>query len=1399
LDRIRLDSRRATFEPACFALVGLLAMALLAPAAARGEAISAGAPVVVPIAQDARPPLEAAERLIAQRRWDRALPMLQALLESDTGMVGNGSVYEPLSRYVNRRIASLPAEAREAYELLYDPPARADYEAALAEHSAAALRRTARRYANAPHGRRAALALASLLMDEGEYEAALLVLEGAASGGPGAMPAAAAGARRLLCLARLGRRAEAEALAEALAREGVDRAEVAGREMGLDELVFRASGPASLPAGRPAGRPMLGGRPDGAQPPAALELTRLFPLEFDIPWSERWNPRWPSLPSTRPVATADAVFMNHDGAVLAFDRQRRRGMWAAPRPGAGLYLLGALTAPRDYDFLPLPRYVPLADMHQWRTFDNHGMATLSVAGSRLFAVQTDPLALEFPYKPWTATPAELRLADELRCYDAGTGRLVWRVGAGRGDAFLRDCWFFTAPTVARGRAHVLATRDGRLHALCLEAATGRLVWQRPVGTFAARQEVQRYAMELFLADCSPPSVAGGVAVYPTGQGLVCAYAAHDGSPLWYAPYRRSAQPMLRLGQSVNVPTGPWLPGQALLVDGLCIVAPMDSRLLLALSLGDGTTTWEAEYADGVALLGAEGGRLFVQRRTGAACHDLHSGGRVWRAESGGEAVGLGALGAGAVYLPERGAVRKLDAETGRQSALLAWPPDMANEGNLLLLDDALVVTSPERLSLCLPPAEALAAAEALVCQQPDAPGPAAALAALKAWNGDADAADGLERALGLARRSGDAELLERLRRRSAATLARLAVRTDSAALLDRAGELAAGDARLVGEAARARLAWALADPAGREAPRVYLDLCAEAGMTQSPDGTGTSSLWMQLAAEVRQRCTREPETREAWRRAMTALIEEPGANEAGRLRDVAAWAPLADTRAEALLILGRRWAEAGRQLPARRALAHLLAAHPATEAAEHGRRALRKLLGERLAEHYVSASVEEQARAPLRVPSPEPVWSAPGLLVPPTRPADPARGAVWVLDGPRLRCLDPADGAELWAASLPSTEEARAGPGPGYPSVAARASVAQLAAPSGLYGLGVRSGGLLWRQSLRARVLTEDAIVGTDRLEAILRARRGLATPLVPGVRRFVGGRLFAGAPTSWWAGRNGDIGALDALDGSELLRASLTSGRRTGGVAAAAWGTRLCAAARAPVYIVLFDTLDGRLLAEWRRPRSPAVEDLRVTEGGTLVLASHDGIRTMDLDAAAPLASRAMPAAVEELLYADDEVVVAVAWDGRAFRVSLDGDDPPAALTDTSRGRAVWAGRSGDGFVLLTCSSPASRQHYGPERHVRGAGFVLEAAGEDGWSYAWPGEDEFVMGPPLRCGRLWLMRASSRESVRLAAVDARSGKEAWRVDLPVAGGGPVSLSVVEGRIVVGAGRSVTAFARAAP
>ena len=392
----------------------LLGLGLACAALCLGaEAPAAGPPprVVLPPQLTAEGELSAAQHLIEQGRWDLALPMLQALLDrAPGGLVHDGAVWRPPALVANRLLGAAPAEPLRNYVLLYEPEAQKLCDEGVRARSAPLLREASRRYMHTPSGVRALGALAGLLMDEGRFGSALLVLGDADELALAPADRCALSVREIICLAHLGRRAEAGHVVEQLRAAGVDRLSVAGRNWepgAFSDDAFAALAPP--PSQAQAGSSTTDGDASGNAPLPAHEPDVAAAISLDLPPGGDVESDVPVVPSTRAVATPQGVCVVRNAVTFALTGTPPAVAWTARAPGWALLAAGLMPS-----YEPLtPDPIPATTLAQWLTYGNYGLSTLSVAEGRLFAVQFDPTALQFPDSPWAATQDDLRLTNQI--------------------------------------------------------------------------------------------------------------------------------------------------------------------------------------------------------------------------------------------------------------------------------------------------------------------------------------------------------------------------------------------------------------------------------------------------------------------------------------------------------------------------------------------------------------------------------------------------------------------------------------------------------------------------------------------------------------------------------------------------------------------------------------------------------------------------------------------------------------------------------------------------------------------------------------------------------------------------------------------------------------------------
>ncbi|MFW6188864.1 MAG: PQQ-binding-like beta-propeller repeat protein [Planctomycetota bacterium] len=1309
------------------ALLLLCASALLVRATAATEGDNPPAPararLVLPVAEDAPGELRAARRAADRGQWSIALPRLQALLdEQGRRLLRTESGYRSVSEAVREVLTGLPPEGRRTYATLYGPEARRLYERGMQQRSEAALADVARRFPIAEAASAAAGALAALRMDSGRWAAALRTLRRAAEGRAGDSPAAALGAKEIVCLAHLGRRAEAEDVAARLRRAGLARIAAAGRQYSPEEFVKltfeRISGPESRPARATAFAP---------------DLRYALPALLDVPAVA--PPALPSVPSTRPMIRGARAYVKRNGRVFALDLRTGATLWAAGPPGS---LTNPFQAAEGGGLTPF--FIPSFSLSHWRSYDNHGSAALSGADGRVFAVQLEPAALDFPPKPWLATVEDLTLVNRLRCFDAASGALLWQSGSAPA-AELDDTWFFTTPTLSGEFAYVLGAREGELHALCLRADSGRVVWDTRLGAVETRQQLQRYYWQHFLADVAPPGVDDGLSVFPTGRGVLCGLDAARGEFLWAATYPRPETTINRLGHNLTLPTASWVPRRPKLSEDLCVHAPVDGRHVLAFDRRTGRTVWRTRFRRGVALLGLRDGRAYVQTASGLTCLQAAGGEEIWRNDELGPAPGVGALSGPWVYLPSGEGIRRVGAEDGREAEPLFWPLGARAWGNLAVGTEGLAVVGARRASVCPNPRLAEKPEPSAGTQQWRAP---LADGAAAAAGGRVDAAVRFFRAaLDAAQSAGPAA-----RGAALARMADLALRTGRPALLPSPeGEVPDRAAAAVAEA---RLRLALRPASDRAAAAAaYLSLCRQWADRRRAGPLADASLWLHLAGVLRRACADDPALE---RRVRGELRELLRAEDRETVRDAQRWYPFA-TPAK------------GEVAPGRSRAAEKLAGVPA------GRAAWR-------------------VRGRLALPSPD------------SRALD--AGAVLVVGDGHVRSVDADTGRERWSADLPADADPGGFPPPryvGYDDGLALATAGDRA-PSRVFRVDLPGATLSTLRQVAVGASRRGTGKRVDRLELIHRAARDLPLPPAVDWQRTVSlDDLALARSAAFWLQAGRRAVAVNPRDGSILLELEASSREELTGARIGIADGDHWLLLQAPPRLRRYRFPTGAdPLAEWH-PRSEAFIENVVCADGRTYAADFEGVYRFDLRRFRNPAKWPVEGGVARLLYADAEVVVVAGLDGATVVLGAAGGRSTARLPADGDAPA-WAARRDAVLYELRGSGP--RGLGVRDEFAVGNAFSMRATDLETGGLLWThrlAEGPLAMaGRPVRAGKLWLVALSRGGSVRVMGLESGTGRTAFSVELEASAElAPAALTVAGGRLVVGRDGWVAGLASAPP
>jgi outer membrane protein assembly factor BamB len=182
-------------------------------------------------------------------------------------------------------------------------------------------------------------------------------------------------------------------------------------------------------------------------------------------------------------------------------------------------------------------------------FENSTIGTLSSDGTRVYMV--DDLAVPPPFMPnlgWQPQPNQRFGKDiddatqhsRMRAFDLETGKEIWNIG-GRGDekenkkpgGELNDCYFLGPPLPLGGKLYGMIDKNQELRLVCLDAAKGTLVWSQALAN--TREKMSQDVNRRTQA--VELAYGDGILVCPTNSGAVLGVDLLSHSLLWAHPYR----------------------------------------------------------------------------------------------------------------------------------------------------------------------------------------------------------------------------------------------------------------------------------------------------------------------------------------------------------------------------------------------------------------------------------------------------------------------------------------------------------------------------------------------------------------------------------------------------------------------------------------------------------------------------------------------------------------------------------------------------------------------------------------------------------------------------------------------------------------------------------------------
>jgi len=337
---------------------------------------------------------------------------------------------------------------------------------------------------------------------------------------------------------------------------------------------------------------------------------------------------------------------------------------------------------------------------------------ITVSGDRVYSIEGE---LDTPSARKKATenvferqafgvqmPTQQSRLNELACYDAKTGRLIWT--AGRGGVLPEGGMFCSKPLVAGSLLVIAISIDSQLGLVAIQASDGSLAWKTNLA------DVGRSSQSIPVG----LTVDDGSIYVASGAGTLFSVDRNGGALRWAVSYPRLKSSVMErrvmegnAGQRIQMVFDENFLARE---EGAIILAASDCDHVMSFDVTDGSLRWDSPTPPTLLsgslgyVVGRANGRIFLANSKTLWCISTKGGRILWDLSLDGS-CGRGLLTSDSLFVPQQQSVSQVDPATGRLLKTIAFAmPDSEPVGNLVADGNRLLVASAARLIAVKPKA-----------------------------------------------------------------------------------------------------------------------------------------------------------------------------------------------------------------------------------------------------------------------------------------------------------------------------------------------------------------------------------------------------------------------------------------------------------------------------------------------------------------------------------------------------------------------------------------------------------------------------------------------------------------------------------------------------------------------